>query len=81
MKCPTDGARLSCIDTRAAAGPDSLIRRRYECPQCKERFTSVEEILPHTSPGEPLIGLYERRLRLERRRIFNALKTVIGDLQ
>ena len=39
-KCPTCGVEAYVIDTREQ--PDGTIRRRRECPQCGERWSTVE---------------------------------------
>lgn len=41
MKCPKCKVRMFTCDTRPIEF-GATIRRRYECPKCKERFTSYE---------------------------------------
>lgn len=53
MNCPSCQGRLNCLDSRqtgAAKTPENQHRkRRYACPKCGLRFTSVEFLVP---PGE-----------------------------
>jgi transcriptional regulator NrdR family protein len=41
MKCPKCDTRLFCKDSRPVSGTED-VRRRYECPACKSRFTTCE---------------------------------------
>jgi transcriptional regulator NrdR family protein len=42
MTCPNCGKRLSCLETRSTS---MRTRRRYKCPECEMRYTSVEDLI------------------------------------
>lgn len=43
---------MLCLDTRVR--PDGSMRRRYECPSCKRRSTTVEQEVPEVGRGNNL---------------------------
>lgn len=44
MNCPKCNGKLSVVDSRAAS--NNSTRRRVECTQCGDRFSSLETIIP-----------------------------------
>jgi transcriptional regulator NrdR family protein len=50
MKCPKCDTRLLCIDSRPVSGTED-VRRRYECPRCKSRFTTCETFISDERDG------------------------------
>lgn len=43
MNCPKCDAKLNVIDSRAFS--NNTTKRRHECPDCGERFTTIEKIM------------------------------------
>jgi len=80
------GGMCGCLQTRSK--PDGSVTRRYECKQCKERFTTTESICTTAKkgPGSTAAKQFRDRLREELRAevtaelqaTFKAAFTLIG---
>lgn len=66
MKCPKDGARLACYETRPNAEGTSTFRR-LKCPTCGEKFHTEETYVGGAKPGRPIYGARPHVHELRRR--------------
>jgi transcriptional repressor NrdR len=73
LDCPKCGANTSVIDTRPTLGG---IRRRRECDECKERFTTLEQDIEIVNRQRGFKAVAERHARL--RQVIKQLVQLVG---
>jgi transcriptional repressor NrdR len=63
VQCPNCGGKLEVSETRTKDGDRHVVRRRRSCADCKQRFTTIEQIAPPKIKVEKRRGgteLYQR---------------------
>lgn len=75
MKCPADGARLNCTDTRPSG---TNMRRIYRCPVCEGKFYTLEVLREKHSddllPAHPIA--HKKALISLKARILKAIEGI-----
>lgn len=61
MKC-LNGHKVACVDTRPRA--DGMVRRRYKCFLCTDKFTTLETRIKRTSSGTPLAKQFHEQFQV-----------------
>lgn len=85
MNCPKCGKRAMCINTRPSS--DESTRRRYKCPKCPARWSTIEMVVrvdgrkPRSAGnkfGSLKTQIDERFLELAQQALRDDMKVLLG---
>jgi transcriptional regulator NrdR family protein len=76
MKCPQDGSRLYCLDSRSR---EEYTYRRYECKKCGQRFSTLEQIADDMCSGVPALQLAEHKFNQFKSDLLGQMKALLNS--